>query len=246
MKILVFISKTTGIRCLDVLFSKYPDDNYLFVVSDPDKELLIEKIKSENKKYLELNDETIRFLESLQADYFDWILNLWGEYIFKENILSKAKKSLNIHPSLLPYGRGRDPVVWAVRYSHPAGVTLHEVSSGVDEGPIYYQEEIPYSFPISGGQLYEKVEKRCWQIFNEKWPSLRDSNSKTKLQQELKDQRTFKRKDLLEDNLLDLEKDITFRENLLRVLAHDFQENLSLELKYKGKEFLVKLDIKEK
>ena len=75
---------------------------------------------------------------------------------------------------------------------------------------------------------------------------LRDSNSKPKLQQELKDQRTFKRKDLLEDNLLDLEKDITFRENLLRVLAHDFQENLSLELKYKGKEFLVKLDIKEK
>tara|TARA_B100000315_G_C14322592_1_gene471448 strand:+ start:42 stop:323 length:282 start_codon:yes stop_codon:yes gene_type:complete len=92
MKILVFISKTTGIRCLDVLFSEYSDDNYLFVVSDPDKELLIEKIKSENKKYLELNDETIRFLESLQADYFDWILNLWGGIFLKRLSFLRLRK----------------------------------------------------------------------------------------------------------------------------------------------------------
>lgn len=48
---------------------------------------------------------------------------------------------INIHPSLLPDGRGPEPVFWAFRWGLEAtGVTLHLVDAGFDTGPIVVQE----------------------------------------------------------------------------------------------------------
>ena len=53
----------------------------------------------------------------------------------------------------------------SVNYKFPPGVA-HGYKC--INGPIIYQEKISYSFPISGGELYEKVVNRAWQIFCEK------------------------------------------------------------------------------
>ena len=66
-----------------------------------------------------------------EENYFDWLLNLWGNYIFSAELISRAHRSLNIHPSFLPYGRGSDSVVWSIRYGHPAGVTLHQITNEI-------------------------------------------------------------------------------------------------------------------
>jgi methionyl-tRNA formyltransferase len=50
---------------------------------------------------------------------------------------------LNIHPSLLPRGRGPDPVFWTFRRGERVtGVTVHLMDAGLDTGPILTQERM--------------------------------------------------------------------------------------------------------
>ena len=49
---------------------------------------------------------------------------------------------LNIHPSLLPAGRGAEPVFWTLRRGvRITGVTVHRMDAGFDTGPIVAQAE---------------------------------------------------------------------------------------------------------
>ncbi len=48
--------------------------------------------------------------------------------------------SVNVHPSLLPDGRGPEPIFWAFRRDlDTTGVTLHVIDDGLDTGPIIDQ-----------------------------------------------------------------------------------------------------------
>lgn len=47
---------------------------------------------------------------------------------------------LNVHPSLLPDGRGPEPVFWAFRRGlRQTGVTVHRMDDGLDTGPVLAQ-----------------------------------------------------------------------------------------------------------
>ncbi|MGH2615700.1 MAG: methionyl-tRNA formyltransferase [Thermomicrobiales bacterium] len=51
---------------------------------------------------------------------------------------------LNVHPSLLPAGRGPEPVFWTLRRGEPVtGATVHRMDAGFDTGPIVAQAEMP-------------------------------------------------------------------------------------------------------
>ncbi|MEZ4532465.1 MAG: formyltransferase family protein [Thermomicrobiales bacterium] len=52
--------------------------------------------------------------------------------------------SINVHPSLLPEGRGPEPIFWAFRRDlRVTGVTLHHMDDGLDTGPIIAQRSVP-------------------------------------------------------------------------------------------------------
>jgi len=56
----------------------------------------------------------------------------------------------NLHPSLLPAYRGRDPLVdQLIAGEKRTGVTLHFIDEGVDTGDIVSQVEIPFPESIS-------------------------------------------------------------------------------------------------
>ena len=60
---------------------------------------------------------------------------------------------LNIHPSLLPVGRGPQPVFWTLRRGEPVtGATVHFMDAGLDTGPIAAQETkaVPEGDPRPG------------------------------------------------------------------------------------------------
>lgn len=65
--------------------------------------------------------------------------------IIRPDVLAIPKKGiLNIHGALLPNNRGSNPIQWAIiNQQYQTGVTLHEVDSGVDSGPIIDQISIP-------------------------------------------------------------------------------------------------------
>lgn len=221
MKILVFLSKTTGFECLKWLLSAYPDDDYTIFISEPDKALIAGFLDKQGREYHEL--PAADPVKITAGKSYDWLVNIWGSYIFRGDILSRVKNSMNLHPSYLPYGRGRDPVVWAIRDGVPAGATLHQIDTGIDTGPIWAQVEIPYKFPVRGEDLYAKVEKACIRLFSDNWPKLRDSRLKAKPQgkPELAARR---RADLLEDRIIPV-GDIKKPETANKILAHDFSGN---------------------
>jgi methionyl-tRNA formyltransferase len=54
-----------------------------------------------------------------------------------------ARAGVNIHPSLLPDGRGPAPVFWAFRWGlAETGVSLHVLDAGFDTGPVIAQRRL--------------------------------------------------------------------------------------------------------
>lgn len=84
---------------------------------------------------------TTRLLEDLRPDLviaacYPWRLSRRARAAARYGIL-------NIHPSLLPRGRGPDPVFWVYRHgARETGVTLHLMDDGLDTGPILAQQRL--------------------------------------------------------------------------------------------------------
>lgn len=75
-----------------------------------------------------------------EVDFF--IMYSFG-IIIPSEIIQKIK-IFNIHPSLLPKYKGRNPVYWAMIQNEKfIGITLHEVVEGIDEGKIITQYKVP-------------------------------------------------------------------------------------------------------
>ena len=241
-QIYIFTAKEIGVNCVKFLLEKFPYDNYKIIVCDPEKENFVEAFHNIGAEADFISEDVIKNIKRLDKDSIDWLLNLWGSHIFDGLTLSKFKNTLNIHPSLLPYCRGRDPVVWALRYGLPAGVSLHEISPNVDEGAIWCQEPVSYEFPCKGIDLYETIVERSFGLFCDNWPKIR-GGSVMPVPQESVDQKTFKRKDLYLDKIINAEDNSTALELVRRILAHDFNENYSATLDFEGKKYSVRLQV---
>ncbi|MDZ7705948.1 MAG: formyltransferase family protein [Trueperaceae bacterium] len=51
---------------------------------------------------------------------------------------------INVHPALLPHYRGINPFVWPLVHGRAeTGVTVHQISKGIDTGAIYKQAAVP-------------------------------------------------------------------------------------------------------
>jgi len=64
----------------------------------------------------------------------------------------------NFHASLLPAYRGKHPVFWALRNGEPwCGLTVHEMSAGLDTGDIIFQVRVPVQPGDSVSALYDRI-----------------------------------------------------------------------------------------
>jgi len=97
--------------------------------------------------------------------------------ILKPDLLNKYQKAYNLHPAYLPWGRGYYPIFWALWEQTPAGATLHEISSGVDEGPIVAQTRVQYNESDTGGSLFGRVRQAEQALFLEYLPQMIEGNS---------------------------------------------------------------------
>lgn len=72
---------------------------------------------------------------------------------------------LNLHPALLPRGRGPDPLFWAFREPNAAlsgagGVTIHLMDDGLDSGPIVAQDRVALTDGMTEGELTLQLAAR--------------------------------------------------------------------------------------
>ena len=70
---------------------------------------------------------------------------------FLENI---SFKLINLHPSLLPIGRGSDPIAWGIIEDRDHGATIHEIDAALDTGKIISQEQIFTDLSMTAGEIY--------------------------------------------------------------------------------------------
>lgn len=128
--------------------------------------LNIVKIWAVKGSYLEqyldkeaLDYETIenkeQFLENVRTADYDFFISNGLPIILPKELFNGDKKFVNIHPSLLPDLRGKDPVPGALLYRRNSGATCHLMDKGIDSGDIIAQIEIPYSDDLDAGLLYQ-------------------------------------------------------------------------------------------
>ena len=80
---------------------------------------------------------------------------------------------LNVHPSLLPTGRGAEPVFWTLRRGEPVtGVTVHRMDAGFDTGPIIAQAQMPVPAGISAPELERDLMTAGGRLLVEALPAL--------------------------------------------------------------------------
>ncbi|PRH85479.1 formyl transferase [Labrys okinawensis] len=101
-------------------------------------------------------------LRDIEAEIF---LLAWWPYIIKDELNCGQAVTLNFHPSLLPYCRGKNPNFWSLASGEPYGVSIHHVVSEIDAGAIAFQWEIPYSWSDTGGSLYRKGQESIVELF---------------------------------------------------------------------------------
>jgi folate-dependent phosphoribosylglycinamide formyltransferase PurN len=78
------------------------------------------------------------------AGAFDLFLAAGFPAIFPDRVLQVGQRAVNVHTSLLPQLKGRNPQEWAVAWGLPrSGLTAHEMTSNLDSGPIVAQTIVP-------------------------------------------------------------------------------------------------------
>jgi methionyl-tRNA formyltransferase len=82
---------------------------------------------------------------AVQADAPDLVVAICFPWRLRRDVLDLPRKGVaNIHPSLLPGGRGPEPVFWTFRNGErETGVTVHLMDEGLDTGPILAQCRMP-------------------------------------------------------------------------------------------------------
>lgn len=107
------------------------------------------------------SSDYINFVKQIELIGPDLIWSNSYSMVIRDDVLSLAKKSLNIHGGLLPEFRGSNPTQWAIMSkAKKTGVTMHEMSSKIDEGKIVKRVEIPLDFYDSWTEINEKILRK--------------------------------------------------------------------------------------
>ena len=97
-------------------------------------------------------------LEDRFADIDLMVVAAFG-MLLPETILNAPKFGcINVHTSLLPRWRGAAPIQRAIQAGdEETGITIMQMDSGLDTGPILLQEKCPISSTDTSGDLHNKL-----------------------------------------------------------------------------------------
>ena len=97
-----------------------------------------------SKKYsVHITDSKINS-SFIKQNKIDFLITSGYAYLIKKNILKILKKSINLHISFLPFGRGIMPNVWSFYEGYPSGISIHELDAKFDTGKILIQKKINF------------------------------------------------------------------------------------------------------
>lgn len=147
-------------------------DCFEYLVNDKNTEITaLHTFKTDN--VFEFNEKTVTLANKAGIPvYYDkpdalkienYFLNgcdalICAGYIYKIPIpKSQNFKGVNVHPALLPVGRGAWPYPCTIlKGLKKSGVTLHKIAEGFDEGDIILQK----SYPVSDNETLDSLTRK--------------------------------------------------------------------------------------
>lgn len=107
-------------------------------------------------------------------DGVDLAFSVFYSKMLDQEFISKCKRILNLHNAPLPKYRGMSPINWALKNNENShGVTIHEITPGIDDGPIIAQllySIYPQFDEVSA--VYGRALDYGWLLFKETMPLL--------------------------------------------------------------------------
>ncbi|ANY18927.1 Bifunctional polymyxin resistance protein ArnA [Tsuneonella dongtanensis] len=133
-------------------------------------------------KVRNINNQTA--VAAIQERSIDWLFIIgWSQIARAELLASPTQGVIGIHPTLLPVGRGRAAIPWAIiKGLDQTGVTMFKLDDGVDTGPIIAQRVIPLAADCDAGKLYAAVNDAHVDLIREVFPRLRDGTIEPRAQ----------------------------------------------------------------
>jgi methionyl-tRNA formyltransferase len=248
MRVVVFASGEVGHSCIKGMFSEENDavtrGNVSLVVTtavDSEAAGIKGTVVSGGLDCCTWEDLDVSLLNEV-----DLILLLWWPHIIKEEIIVKPRRGvINLHPSLLPFNRGKHPYYWAIVDGTPYGVSIHCVTPGIDDGPIIYQKKISIPICMSGGQLYELCKQEIVSLFLRHYQDIIFGNYTHVPQDD--EWATFHRgKDLKAHSTIDLDRTYTARDLINIIRGRSFGPGMpSAQFCHDGKKYSIQTVITE-
>jgi methionyl-tRNA formyltransferase len=172
------------------------------------------------------------------------ILAWWPYVVPAESLAVFPRGVLNLHPSLLPRGRGKHPNFWALRNGEPFGVTIHHAIAAVDAGDIAFQRELDVDWTDTGASLHERAQVAIVDLFREAWPQIR-SGSFPRVPQAGDGLPTHRAEEIGEASRIDLDATYTGRELLDLIRARTYPPHPGAWFEDRGRRYEVRVNIAE-
>jgi methionyl-tRNA formyltransferase len=113
-------------------------------------------------------------IDAIRRADLDWLFIIGWSQIARRPVLEATRRGLlGMHPTLLPTGRGRAAIPWAILLGlQETGVTLFKLDEGIDSGPIAAQLKLPLSPRETSTELYRRVNDAHRELVRASWPAL--------------------------------------------------------------------------
>ncbi len=176
-RIIILADQDVGKSIVEFLIREYHSDIALIVVCDENEisELAIQA----NIPVLKwtTSDDLCEFLKKqFVSEKIMFGILAWWPFIIKESLIAFPTYGfINTHPSMLPYNRGKHYNFWAIVEEAPFGVSLHQVTPGIDNGDIVAQLPIVYDWLDTGETLYLKAKEAMVSLFISNYHNLREN-----------------------------------------------------------------------
>ena len=126
----------------------FPDDRFHFQQSTESIYVTAKELNS---------DKIVEFI----YDHKPSVVFVFGVGVLKSKILEclNGLPVINLHFGLSPYFRGSDTLLWPLYLQNPGciGITLHQIDSKIDHGPIYHQQYTDFDQSDSIHDLFCKT-----------------------------------------------------------------------------------------
>ncbi len=130
--------------CIDVFKQNGHDIGHFFIHQEMPYNQNLRDYAQSNEIQVTSVKPDIKHLQQIVDDGIDCFFSV--EYPWLIPVPEKSVRTINVHPTFLPEGRGPTPIIWLLKqYPEHAGITFHKLAQEFDTGDIIYQKPLEMS-----------------------------------------------------------------------------------------------------